>query len=375
MRFVEDAKIAGTRKTSDGYLVADIRCARTGIQVYTGAELGRPDLSTVKVYRPEGAVFDKQSLASFAGKPVTDNHPAEMVTADNWKQLARGTIGNDIARDGEFVRVPVMLMDADLISKVESGKREVSMGYTMDVAFDAGETPDGEAYDAIMSNLKMNHLAVVERGRAGKECRVGDGAANWGVAPISATDEGSRMANRTVVVDGIPVEATDASAAVINKLLADRDAGEKALADAEAKHKADVVDRDKTIAAKDAEIADLRKKIPDQKAIDALIAGRVKLVGDARKVAPDLTVDGLTDAEVRVAALTEVHGADSVKDKSEAYVEAAFDIAVANAAKDVDGVKTDPARDALKARDGRPAVDSQTAYEKRIADAWKGETA
>ncbi|MQX46580.1 DUF2213 domain-containing protein, partial [Sinorhizobium medicae] len=70
MKFTDLAPIAGTRRTADGYLVADVRTARTGIQLYAGHEVGKPEMATVKVYRPEDQVFDKASLGSYAHKPV-----------------------------------------------------------------------------------------------------------------------------------------------------------------------------------------------------------------------------------------------------------------------------------------------------------------
>jgi hypothetical protein len=64
MQFIDNAPIAGTRRTADGYLVADVRTARTGIQLYAGHEVGKPEMPVVKVYRPEAQVFDTQSLGS-----------------------------------------------------------------------------------------------------------------------------------------------------------------------------------------------------------------------------------------------------------------------------------------------------------------------
>ncbi|WP_139812749.1 DUF2213 domain-containing protein, partial [Ensifer aridi] len=183
MQFIDYAPIAGTRRTADGYLVADVKTARTGIQIYAGREVGKPELATVKVYRPEAQVFDTASLGSYAHKPVTNDHPAEAVTADNWKALAVGSIGDEVARDGEFVRVPLIVMDAAVISEIEGGKRELSAGYTCDLAWEPGTTPEGEKYDAIQKDIRINHVAIVQRGRAGSQARIGDGARSWGAAP------------------------------------------------------------------------------------------------------------------------------------------------------------------------------------------------
>ncbi|MDT9702463.1 DUF2213 domain-containing protein, partial [Streptomyces sp. P17] len=89
----------------------DARVARTGIQQYLGSEVGRPDLEVVTVYRPESEVFKADSMASFAHRPITDDHPDEAVTADNWKDYSVGQTGEEIKRDGDFLRVPMMVAD------------------------------------------------------------------------------------------------------------------------------------------------------------------------------------------------------------------------------------------------------------------------
>jgi len=173
-RFTDILTIDGaTRKREGGYLVADARVARTGIQLYNGSEVGRPDLATVRVYRSPEAVFDKAAMSSFANIPITNDHPSEPVTADNWSQYARGQTDGDIARDGERLRVPLMVSDAATIAQVEAGKRELSAGYTCTLDWTNGVTPSGELYDAKQENIRANHVAIVAAGRAGSDIRMG----------------------------------------------------------------------------------------------------------------------------------------------------------------------------------------------------------
>lgn len=168
---------AGTvRRTGDGYLAASALSARTGIQLYRGAEVGKPHLDVVRVYRPPEEVFAKDAMHSFAWRPLTVDHPREAVTADNWKRLAVGQTGDEVARDGDAIRVPLVLMDAAAIRAVENGKRELSWGYTADLKWGDGKTPAGEAYDAIQTNIRANHLAVVAAARGGSALRIGDAA-------------------------------------------------------------------------------------------------------------------------------------------------------------------------------------------------------
>lgn len=191
MEFCDFAQLAGTRRTADGYLIAEVRAARTGIQQYQARELGREG-GIVNVYRPENVVFDRASLATYAGKPVTLGHPPENVSAQNWKRYAVGDIGTDIARDGEFVRVPLKLMDADAIAAVLGGTREISMGYTTDIRWENGVASDGTPYQAVLTGpLRINHLALVSKARGGAALRFGDAA-----VPIS-TFGGSNMNDHT----------------------------------------------------------------------------------------------------------------------------------------------------------------------------------
>lgn len=165
-KFEDRAEISGMRITNDGYMVGDVRCARVGVQQYLARELGMPVDGVINVYRPESSVFDKSSLATFAGKPVTLLHPSEPVTSENWKDYAVGDIGSEIARDGDFVRVPIKLMDLNAIKSVQDGTREISMGYTCEIEFEDGITNDGQSYQAIQRGpIRINHLAIVPEAR------------------------------------------------------------------------------------------------------------------------------------------------------------------------------------------------------------------
>lgn len=368
MQFVDKATVAGTRVTADGYLVADVRTARTGIQTYTGAEAGKPEMPVVRVYRPADQVFDADSLKSYAHRPVTNDHPSEPVTADNWKDHSVGNIGDEVARDGDFVRVPLIVMDSSAVQAVQDGKRELSAGYHCDLEFEDGTTPDGEQYDAIQKNIRINHVAIVSRGRAGSKARIGDGA-QWGASPISndQTTKDKIMTLKTVTVDGIPVEVTDQGATVISTLQTRLADANQKLTDAETAHKTALDSKDAELAKKDAEIDDLKSKVLDTKALDDKVQKRADLITTAKTIAKDVKTDGLSDADIRKAAVVAKLGDAAVADKGEAYIEARFDI-LADEAK-----KADPFANAMKDR-AHPTMtkdNGQSAYEQRLGDAWK----
>jgi hypothetical protein len=162
-------------RSTSGYLAAEARCARVGTQRYRGSELGMPEREYVTLYRPEAEVFNRDAMHSMAWRPVTLKHPPVMVDSTNWAKYAKGVTGDEVVRDGGFVKVPITLMDQAIIDAVESdGCRELSLGYTTDISWESGTTPDGEQYDGVQRQIRANHLAVVPAARGGKNLRFGD---------------------------------------------------------------------------------------------------------------------------------------------------------------------------------------------------------
>jgi hypothetical protein len=378
MQFTDAVAVAGTRRREDGSLIADARIARTGIQLYRGAEIGKPEMEVVRAYRPGSEVFSEDTLKSAAHRPVTNDHPPELVTSANWKRYSVGQSADEVVGEGIYVRVPLMVSDEAAIKAIEDGKRELSAGYTCEFDFTPGVTDAGEAYDAVQRSIRLNHIAIVTRGRAGPEVRIGDGAAPWGATPIHTADEKDRDMPelRTVMVDGLSVSTTDQGAQAIEKLTKDRDDARQALATAEAGHKTALAAKDTDLAKKDAEIDDLKGKALDAAALDKLVSDRSSLIATAKAIAPDVKTDGLTDADIRKAVVKAKVGDAAIADKSADYIDARFDI-LAEAAGKKDGA--DPVRDALKdpANDGK-AVTSDGAYAEMVArqtSAWKGEQA
>lgn len=363
MKFTDRAQIGGMKVTQDGYLVGDVRCSRTGIQQYLGVELGLPTSDVINVYRPESEVFSKDSLASYANKPISDDHPVEMITSDNWAKYGKGDIGSDIVRDGEFVSVSYKIMDGDTIAKVKAGKAEVSMGYMAEIDFQDGVTPDGQAYQAIQKNIRINHLAIVDRGRAGSECGFSDSAKSlkWGTSPITKVGD-NQVTLKTLIVDGLTVETTDTGAAAVQKLADDKNTVVRQLADAKAAHETAINAKDAELAVKDAEIDALKAAKLSDAEIDAKVKARSDLLSKAHMVAKDADFTGLSDADIKKAAVVAKLGDAAIDGKTEAYIDARFDILVESADK------AEPFAAAMN--DGQPqtkvADHGQSEYEQSI---------
>lgn len=328
---------SGLTLTRDGFLVGDARVSRAGnVQQYLGSELGLTGDDATKlfgVYRDPDVVFDSASMMSLAGRPVTRGHPETPVTASNWRDLAKGQMGGVIRRDGEHVVAPMAIMDAQAVAEVGKGARSLSAGYTVDVVPSVGTAADGTPYQFKQAGqLRFNHVAYLpdNNPRAGNT-RIGDANRDgaWGSSladrsmPLNHGDR--HMALKTIIVDGLPVETTDAGEAAVNKLKGLLDTSAKALTDAQAKHTADLAAKDAELATKDAEIADLKTKVLDATAIDALVADRSAVVSKAKALAPTLDTAGKSNLDIKRAVL-----GDAVKDKSDAYVDAAFDLKTAD---------------------------------------------
>lgn len=357
------------RLTDEGYLHVSAPVARTGIQLYNPGEIGMVGDSPVRVYRPETSVFAKDSLASFAGIPITIGHPKEMVDSTKAKELSVGFSGEEVLRDGEHLKIGLKITDKAAVDLVKAGIRDLSVGYTCMMDETPGTAPDGQAYDAIQRDIKANHIAIVPEGRAGS-ARIGDGDP-WGAAPLNLRNWRPHMAdNLTTVVafdeaysvndDGVKMHkrfqtALD-EANEENKQMGDK------IAELEAK----------SVASND-QIAELEKQVSD----NAITPAKLKAAAASRQATMDAAKKlGLTDKDMEDMDEDEMKSAAVKKkmgDKAEAYdasqIGTAFDALSAAVVPTKDGLgggdvqSTTPVGDELaKAYDERNVA---------LMDAWK----
>lgn len=362
MHITDTVSLGDTRLNDSGYLEAFALTARTGIQQYLGAEVGRPDLKVVNVYRDEHEVFSKRSLESFSKIPMTNDHPGQPVTAANWKQVAVGTTGDEVLRDGEYLKIGLKITDGEAVAAVQAGKRELSVGYSCELVWEDGETPDGTKYQAKQTNIIADHIAIVQRGRAGSRASIGD---SW--PQHTPTPEEKPMTLKTVTVDGIPVEVTDQGAVVIATLQGRLADAATKFTTAETAHTTAMAAKDTELAKKDDEITKLKAAVLSDADLDKRVQARAELVTKAKSIA-DADYTGKGDAEIRKAVVIAKLGDAAIAGKTEAYIDARFDLLVEDAAKD-------PVRQHLINQDGKPPKQNdngQQAYEQRLNDAWKG---
>ena len=168
--------------TPEGYLIDNPILTRVGIFEYHNA-----DGTVRRELRLPEEVFAAESLASYKGKPIILTHEAGLVNTDNVQQEHIGTVLSEGVQDGENVRAQIVIHDAESLS---SGLRELSLGYTQTPE----ETPgiwNGQPYDAIQRNIQINHLALVEKARAGEQARLNiDGEEQGGNQMSKARKDG-----------------------------------------------------------------------------------------------------------------------------------------------------------------------------------------
>ena len=324
-KFTDSAPIGQVRDTADGYLVALSRVARTGVHDYLAHELGLMGSHVVRVMRHPDDVFAKDAMTSLSHAPVTVDHPAVMVDADNWRELAVGEVGEGVLRDGEWLSVPLILKDAKGISAARTTHKEISMGYTANLV----DAPAGSDWDLEMKDIRFNHLAIVPKGRAGSEARIGDGAVNWGAAP-QQQKEPVRMDMKTIVVGDKAVQIAASDADTITAIIAAKDTA---------------------IGELKAECAAANAKVLTDAQIEARVADRMTVIDKAKSLVTDYDATGKAVADIKREVVLSVYGADAAgADVSDAEINGIFRVM---APIKVD----DSAREAIKNTEKKPAAD------------------
>ncbi len=302
--------------TSQGYLRVPAYPTRTGVLEYRKA-----DGTVRREYRPADEVFKADSLASLEDAPVTDLHPAGLVSTESHTALAKGH-ARDIRQDGKFVAATVLIQDAALVAAVKSGSRkELSCGYVCKLDSTPGVSPEGEHYDAIQRDIRYNHVALLPpgAGRAGSDVSLRlDSATGVHVTPEAPPQIKEIM---PIKLDG--KEYTYGSKEHVEALEA-KHAAELATA------RKDAADRTVERDAARADAADA--KDPAKQA--ARVQARVALETSARTLLGDETkFDGKTDEEVRLAviakAFPELKFEGMTPEVKAVHVTARFDAALA----------------------------------------------
>lgn len=306
----------------NGFLVDTPVVSRLGVQVYY-MEDGR----TVREFRPAEEVFKDESLASYQGKPMTLDHV--FVNSENAKEVVVGSVTGKAEPLGSSVVAPIVVYDNAAIQEAMAGNaKELSVGYSAVLDETPGwgdpitgeyvlksdgeqfDAPEGwQEFDAIQREIKVNHLAMVYRGRAGIAKLNMDGEQeNPYTTDVDINKEDKQEMTIKIKLDGAQeFEVAPEVASHIEALNAKADTA--------------IAERDSLKAKVDAMPAEIEAAVAKAKADADALAALVAVAAEA-----GVKADGLDAKGIKVAYVKEVSGLD-VSDKSDAYIDAAFDIA------------------------------------------------
>lgn len=362
------------RKAEGGFRRYDVKIARAGVFPYV-----YQDGSIRMEAKLPDDLFSKTTLDSAKGAPITEDHvpPSDsrgLVTPENYQKYTKGALGDSITvKDGHICGAET-LFDKALIAKVDAGEKvEVSIGFELDIDPTPGEY-NGQRYDCAQRNIRINHVAHVDKGRAGDTVRVqlDSVPSDVHIAVMSATAGNSHQG------EIMPKTVTQADAANtrlsvlerVAKLLgfdsADATATPAAPAAPAAAAAPNVEELQKQIAdltakltAAMAQIADLQKaldadQIEDQQeaTMDAKLAKRSALLDAAKIIIPDVKTDGMKERDIKLKIIAaKLPFAEGTRQDSsltdvriDAQFEAALDLARKEAADAGIGINADTIR-------------------------------
>lgn len=363
VRRLDRVPIQQFEKRADGSMIVPAFISRTGVQIYR-----KSDGSIFRELRLPEEVFDDVSLDSFKMVPVTNNHPQSLVNVNNAKFLQIGITGENIEKsDGRFVKANLMINDVEAIKDVENGKQEISCGYTCVLDMTPGNHSEFGRYDAIQREIRGNHVAVVDKGRAGTEVCIRSDALDGAIMVTdNKKNEGSEnLMKITLKIDGKDqeIEVSDDAGEVINsfveavnkdkatidesmKNLEEEKDGMKKKAD-EIQSKLDAMDDPEKLKiqleTKDAANAELQKKVdamPEQ--IKEQVKNRMSILDSARKYCDEAIkekLDDMSDLDLQKSVITQLLPEMNLTGKSDSDVSLVYEMTIAQAsAVNLDGL-------------------------------------
>lgn len=172
-----DKKTVRTKDEFGKLHVSASNISKATVNPYYGREIPNWQALGLDAERVYYLLRDPEELRKAAGTfnnlPLLSKHVP--VTADKPEQsLVVGSTGTDAVFDEPYLRNSLVVWESGAILGIDSDvQRQLSAAY----AYDADMTPGqygGVKYDGVMRNIRGNHVALVEEGRAGPDVIVGD---------------------------------------------------------------------------------------------------------------------------------------------------------------------------------------------------------
>ncbi len=170
--------LAAPHETPEGFLVVEAFVSRPGIYRYTNTREDEADglgpAGSIRLeLRPESEVFSKKSIATYRSRSITVGHPRKngkrvRVDASNVRDFEVGVVEGSARRVGDKLAASLLIKDKAAIAEVKAKKkRQLSPGHLTELVVEKGVDPKYGRYDAIQTDIEINHLALVEKARGG----------------------------------------------------------------------------------------------------------------------------------------------------------------------------------------------------------------
>jgi hypothetical protein len=308
-----------------GFLVGKAVVTSTGVFPYKYAD-GHVEYEL----RLKDEVFANDTIASLKNRPVTLMHPTTLVQDSDSTEIGVGSTGEDISHDDTFLSVDMMVSRKDAIEAVMSGTlRALSLGYQCDLEDSAGVWC-GVPYTKVQRNIRINHLAIVDRARQGDQARIRLDSSDAIMDSCSKDKEVIMPELGVINIDSVDYQAHDKVIEKFNTLKVSFDALEQEKATLVSEKTAIEADRDTLKDRLDsltAEIAVLKNKGIDQAAVDAAVARKLRILDAARKADVEVKAD-MAEVDVQKAVIVKAFPKANLDGRDTVYVDARFDSAV-----------------------------------------------
>lgn len=377
-RYFDFDRTTAFKETPEGFLIGRAVLTNVGVFPYL-----QKDGSTSWELRPPEEVFSDATMESLRGKPLTNDHPSELVTPENFREYAVGSIGEGISRDEYHLVGTIVIQDKDAIAAVRDGKRGVSCGYTLNVTdqevsydtYDWEGNPVkkvypcpgvwmGVPYNAIQTNIVNNHAALVNRGRAGDDARIRiDGVDGVQVQLPTPTQKPKGQQMKKIRLDnGLEYEVAPEVAVGFEALGAKVTALDKALEEEKTASASKDTESRANLDAANERVKELEAKLADEpKRLDAAVKARALMVGAAAKAGVELKGDE-SEHDIKVAVIKVVSPKANLDGEPAEYI--AFRFKMALESLNADGANHTDSTDVPGGRGSEVHVDAE---EKQIA--------
>lgn len=244
---------------NNGHLIVDRTCiTKAAINPYLGKEIPNWQalgLDQNKVYMLLRCPTELQrALPTFQGLQLLERH-TQVSSEEPKKDSTVGSIGTVVEMDGDNVYSSLRVYDQNAIDLIESEKlNQLSAGYAYTADMTGGEW-NGEHYDGVMRNIHGNHVALVERGRIGKDAIIADEMPNeieeFLMSKKIALKKGSLSKLQEQLGMDSAEELKKTIIAVVGQLAHDEDKEEKEAEDEDDEKKSDAEDEEVIEVAED----------------------------------------------------------------------------------------------------------------------------